>query len=254
MKKVSIVLPTYNGEKYIKRAIESVLFQDYPNWELIVVDDCSTDTTHDIIEAFANEDERISVIRNEMNLKLPQSLNVGFEYASGDYLTWTSDDNLFRTDALSIMVSALDGNPDVDVVYCDVVRIDAQGDMVEGLFFSNSTALIYIYNVIEACFMYRAGLQDELKGYSPNLFLVEDYDFWLRAYRTHKFKRIKDAPYYYRLHDGSLSSTREKEVRKRTYELLKREMLLPNISLSKRINAALGVFYNYIRYLYCQNR
>ena len=100
MPKVSIVLPTYNGEDYLRESIESVISQTFTDWELIIVNDCSTDSTPKIAEAYAAKDCRIRVIHNEKNQKLPNSLNIGFESASGDYLTWTSDDNIFHHEAL----------------------------------------------------------------------------------------------------------------------------------------------------------
>ena len=90
--RVSIVLPSYNGERYIKESIDSVLNQSFTNWELIVVNDCSEDGTRRIVEEYAQNDSRVTIINNEKNMKLPKSLNIGFEVARGEYFTWTSDD------------------------------------------------------------------------------------------------------------------------------------------------------------------
>ena len=91
--KVSIVLPTYNGARYLKSSVESCLNQTHKNIELVIVDDCSTDETPDIVRSY--NDPRIRYVRNETNQRLPRSLNIGFALATGDYLTWTSDDNEF---------------------------------------------------------------------------------------------------------------------------------------------------------------
>ena len=107
MPKVSIVLPTYNGEKYIKESIESILSQTLTDWELIIVNDCSKDTTASIISEYASEDDRIKIITNEQNQKLPESLNIGFRQACGEYLTWTSDDNMYKPQALKTMRNVL---------------------------------------------------------------------------------------------------------------------------------------------------
>ena len=131
MPKVSVVLPTYNGEKYIAKAIESVLKQSYTDFELIIVDDCSTDRTTEIIADYAKQDSRVKVIRNEKNSKLPKSLNNGFKYATGTFYTWTSDDNLYKTDALKVMVSLLEEKPDVGMVYCDYDEIDEEGQIIK---------------------------------------------------------------------------------------------------------------------------
>ena len=112
MPKISIILPTYNGQLYIREAIESVIKQIFKDWELIIVDDCSSDNTLDIIKEYEKLDSRIRVIHNEVNKKLPASLNIGFSYAKGEYFTWTSDDNLYLPSALYRMNLYLDENPD----------------------------------------------------------------------------------------------------------------------------------------------
>ena len=82
MPEISIVLPTYNGEKYLKQSIESILGQTYTDWELIVVNDCSTDSTQEIIDFYRKKDTRIRTIFNYTNQKLPESLNIGFREAN----------------------------------------------------------------------------------------------------------------------------------------------------------------------------
>ena len=101
---VSIVLPTYNGENFIAKAIESILKQTYTNFELIIVDDCSSDATNEIINSYAKKDARIRIIKNDVNKKLPASLNIGFDNAKGEYYTWSSDDNEYYPQAFEKMV------------------------------------------------------------------------------------------------------------------------------------------------------
>lgn len=86
-KLVSVILPVYNGEKYLEQSIRSVLDQTYENLELIIVDDASTDNSLYIAQNLAREDSRIRIITNSENLKLPKSLNKGFEDANGEYYT-----------------------------------------------------------------------------------------------------------------------------------------------------------------------
>ena len=99
-KKVSVVLPVYNGAKRVSKAIESVLSQSYTNLELIIVNDCSTDNTMEVLRGYADKDSRIKVYENEVNQKLPRTLNNGFSHVEGDYLTWTSDDNTYKLNAI----------------------------------------------------------------------------------------------------------------------------------------------------------
>ena len=104
MPKVSIVLPTYNGEEYIRQSIDSIRNQTFEDWELIIVNDYSTDGTSLIIREYEKKDSRIIVIENSENKKLPASLNIGFRSATGKYFTWTSDDNRYLPNALQCMV------------------------------------------------------------------------------------------------------------------------------------------------------
>ena len=106
---VSIILPVYNGEKYLEKSINSCLKQTYKNIELIIVNDCSTDNTLSICDFFVKNDTRVKLINNSINKKLPASLNIG-KKAKGNYLTWTSDDNLFKPNAIEKLVNRLISN------------------------------------------------------------------------------------------------------------------------------------------------
>lgn len=127
-KLVSVILPTYNGENHIKDSIESCLRQTYRNIELIIVNDCSTDGTLDLIKKYAAKDRRVRIIENQKNLKLPASLNEGFKASSGDLLTWTSDDNMFRENAIERMVDML-SEKSADFIYCGYSVGDMNGDI-----------------------------------------------------------------------------------------------------------------------------
>lgn len=248
MPKVSIVLPVYNGEQYLGQSLESIVGQSFEDWELIIVDDCSSDSTPDIIDKWKRQDPRIRSYRNDPNKKLPGSLNEGFKHASGQYFTWTSDDNVFQPNALEIMVDSLDRDTKADLVYCDIDRIDENGDPIAHGGFNGSPNFLYLFNVVQACFLYRSEVHHRLGGYDESLFLVEDYDFWLRAYRNSRFIHLKERPYLYRMHGGSLTSTRQREIRERACYLMKREASCKSSPASRRIMAFVGLIYNKIQY------
>ena len=126
--KISIVLPVYNGRKYIRESIDSILGQSFTDWELIAVDDGSADGTAEILSEYVSRDDRISVIYNPVNQKLPKSLNIGFSRAKGGYLTWTSDDNRYLPDALETMAEYLDKNTDAAIVRSDYYFINESGE------------------------------------------------------------------------------------------------------------------------------
>jgi glycosyltransferase involved in cell wall biosynthesis len=203
---LSIILPTYNGAKYLAEAIESCLTQTYSAWELIVVDDCSTDTTPTIIARYAARDRRIRVIRHEVNRKVPGALNTGHAAARGIYLTWTSDDNRFLASAIEEMAGFLSGHPAVGMVVGDSVMIDERGDYVRNYPAQPASRLAYI-NALGPCFMYRRSVYETIGPYDPELFLAEDYDYWLRIYRQFEIARLNKVLYEFRWHDQSLTNT-----------------------------------------------
>ncbi len=209
---VSIVLPSYNGEKYIRTSIDSILCQTYLDWELLIVDDCSTDETPKIINEYCQKDSRISVIRNTVNQKLPVSLNIGFKQAKGKYLTWTSDDNMFEKDAIRVMVDFLDKHQDYVMVCCDMKYINESGMFIKN--FQADPSNIWKYNSIGACFMYTRIVKDIVGEYDKSLFLVEDYDYWIRIYKEGKIGKIENKMYQYRHHKCSLTESRQNEIKK----------------------------------------
>lgn len=208
---ISIILPVYNGERYLAESIESILNQSYQNLELIIVDDCSTDSTKSIILSYAEQDERIIYLRNDTNLKLPASLNRGFRQARGEYWTWTSDDNLYMPTAIERMAKFLNLHPKAALVYCDYDEIDEDGAVIRRRIVEEPDILLY-RNVVGACFLYRREAAEVAGAYDTSRFLVEDYEYWLRIYLSFSIAALHECFYQYRWHKGSLTSTRKAEV------------------------------------------
>jgi glycosyltransferase involved in cell wall biosynthesis len=203
---VSIILPIYNGARYLAEAIESCLQQSYPNWELILVDDCSVDATPEIIAGYVARDSRIRSLRHEINKKLPEALNTGHHAARGDYLTWTSDDNRLLPPAIEEMITFLDQRPGVGLVYADSTLIDEEGRYLRDYPALPASKLAYM-NAVGPCFLYRRKVYQTVGSYSPGLFLAEDYDYWLRVYRHFEIAHLHRTLYQYRWHDRSLTNT-----------------------------------------------
>lgn len=204
---VSIVLPTFNGAGYLRNAIESCLNQTFEQFELIIVNDCSTDETLAIAKEYAQKDERIRIISNEENKKLPLSLNAGFSVAKGTYYTWTSDDNIYAPNAIATLVGYLEQNPSIDLVYTDYQLINASGKVFSTRSFGDVNKSFTKWTGAGACFLYKKEIQTALKGYNAAAFLVEDYDFFIRAFIRFNFAYLPtNQLYFYREHEGSLTS------------------------------------------------
>ena len=233
-KLVSIVLPVYNGERYLKESIESVLAQTYGNWELLVLDDCSQDSSAKIIKEYAIKDNRIRYYKNAHNLKLPRNLNKGFSLAKGEYLTWTSDDNRYHPEALERMVTILNMHPEAGFVFASCQIIDDFGEKVDYIMVSSeSPKWVVGVNSVGACFMYTRDVYSQIGEYDPELVLVEDYDYWQRICSSFCAIGIKDILYDYRWHAGALTSTMKKDLFYRNLEktLLKNRPRFGKISI-----------------------
>lgn len=231
---VSVVLPVFNGEKVIKSSIDSVLSQSYENFELIIVNDGSTDNTEKIISAY--KDTRIKII-NQENKKLPQALSVGFRAAQGEFYTWTSADNIMFKDCLKILVHNLEKKTDADMVYGNMQLINSKGNIKRGHFWfekplfsgnvcfpGNADALnTFANNTIGAAFMYRAKAAFVLEDYSKYKTNLEDYDYWMRMNSLLKIEHIDEEKpiYQYRIHNESLTAhDKELGITKNRYKLM----------------------------------
>lgn len=107
---VSIITPVYNAERYIKHTIESVIEQDYDNWELLIIDDCSTDSSRTIAEKYMQADKRIKLIFLEKNSGVASARNAGIEAAKGRYIAFLDSDDLWHPNKLSLQIKFMQDN------------------------------------------------------------------------------------------------------------------------------------------------
>lgn len=205
---ISIVLPTYNGARYIRQSIESCLAQTFADFELIIVNDCSTDETGQLAAGYAAKDQRVRVIHNETNRRLPLSLNIGFQQAKGKFFTWTSDDNIYAPGALQAMLNVLLSHTETDLVYSDYSLINEAGEVTGTKIFGDINKSFHHWLGCGACFLYRKEVHFQNNGYNPAAFLIEDYDFFVRAFLKFRFHYLPGTDlYFYREHGGSLTAT-----------------------------------------------
>ncbi len=131
MRRLSIGLPVYNGEKFIKQAIDSILDQTFENFELIISDNASTDKTEEICRAYAAQDERIRYYRNEKNIGCACNFNRVFELSRGEYFKWAAYDDLHAPDFIEKCVDFLDNNPNFILCHSLTYFIDEQGNFLQ---------------------------------------------------------------------------------------------------------------------------
>lgn len=203
---ITVIMPTYNARPdYLIAAIKSCQDQSWQNWELIVVDDGSTNQTPELVKAVAQTDERIHLLQHTFNRKLPAALNTGLAAASGAFITWLSDDDLLRPLALERMHHFLEVNPDYDLVYTDYSLIDADGQVYKAIKVGHTNEL-GIHKSTGICHLGRREVFMALGGYEEEFFLAEDMDFWIRACMRFQAAALHEDLALYRKHPATLSS------------------------------------------------
>src|SRR5437870_2543767 len=157
---VSIGLPVYNAERYLRQALDSLLGQDYANLELIVSDNASADATESICRSYAERDGRLHYHRAEQNMGAIWNYNRVFELASGEYFMWAAHDDLRDSRYVSACVDALQSRPDAVLCCSDIRFIDEDGQAVDvpphvaGIRPSGNTVRERVRQVARACNWY----------------------------------------------------------------------------------------------------
>lgn len=139
--RVSVGLPVYNGQRYLKYAIESILSQTYRDFELVICDNASTDHTAEICQYYASIDSRVRYFRNRKNLGASPNFNKVFSLSRGEFFKWAAYDDVMRPDFLGACVEALDHNPQAVLAHTKTVVIDQHGDEIP--FGSDPQATVY---------------------------------------------------------------------------------------------------------------
>ena len=217
---VSIVLPCYNGAVFLAQSIDSVISQTFIDWELVIVNDCSKDNSLEIMQRYADEDSRIRIINNEHNLKLPGALNRGFRESQGKYLTWTSHDNRMGPTMLEEFVNYLDANQDKGLVTACYAAFSLKtGEQLYEVHHPDPQLHLPLYNCVCYAFMYRREVLETVGDYDTTLFLVEDYDYWVRIWQKYPIGKIYKVLYYTGVGDDTLTLSRKKEIAEKLLEM-----------------------------------
>lgn len=188
---VSVVVPTYNREHRLKKALDAILAQQVEGMEVIVVDNNSRDGTPDLVKGWADPRVIYTLCATQ---GIYHAINHGWARAKGTYLTWSSDDNWFHNGAISDMLMALEGRH-ADFVYSDQIEYDEEtGNSHLGRVRPSSE--LERCNCIGACFLFRKSIYDRLGGHDLAYEWAADYDYWLRIYRAGCVMEPMEGPRY----------------------------------------------------------
>lgn len=203
MPKVSVVMGVYNGARYLKESIDSILAQTFEDFELIVCDDYSQDNSMSILEEYKKLDNRIIVLQNEKNYGLAYSLNKCIDHAKGEYIARMDDDDISLPNRFEKQVAYLDNNPEIAFVCSGRAYFDDNGVWGERIERIELTkANVFKYNPIShPTVMIRKSALQEVGGYTSSELTrrCEDYDLWCKLYKAgYKAGRINEILLKYR--------------------------------------------------------
>ena len=211
--KVSVIMPAYNAERYIKESIESVLAQTYSDWELIIVDDSSQDRTQDIATQFSSKNERIHVLRNETNQGVAKSRNRGVAEATGEWIAFLDSDDIWDTQKLEKQLKLTEIHPDAALTYTSSSFMTATGERYSFILHAEPifTYKDLLHRNLLSCSSVMAKRNWMLRYPFPSGELHEDYAVWLQMLRELPCAYGVDEPLLiYRLSNTSKSSNRVK--------------------------------------------
>jgi glycosyltransferase involved in cell wall biosynthesis len=211
---VTVLMPLYNGEPYLREAIESILCQTFREFELLVLDDASTDAGPCIVKRY--RDPRIRLLSNDANLGIAATLNRGIGLANGRYIARMDCDDVSLPDRLRRQFDFLEGNPDVGVCGSRVRRIGAKRGIwkVKAGDAAIKSRLLFENAMAHPSVMIRKSVLDEKSlRYDPSLRCAQDYAFWVEIARYSRLANLEQVLVLYRVHASQISEAKKTEQR-----------------------------------------
>jgi len=226
MVKVSILMPVYNAEKYLSEAIDSILSQTFNDWELIIINDGSTDNSETIISGY--DDNRIYYTKNKENIGLIRTLNKGIDLCHGEYIARMDADDISLPKRLKKQIDFLDKNPDYLMCGTNASVINNLGGITGKIRNLSDNKFLQIHLLFSVPFvhpsvMIRKEVLQENR-YNGNFKHVEDYELWCRIAKQGKIANLEEELFEYRWHDSNVSVLYNKLQEELKNKIIKEEL------------------------------
>ena len=248
--KVSIILPTYNGGKYVINAVESVLFQSFSDWELIIINDGSNDDTESLLEKYIKKEPRIIYLKNEKKIGVQKTLNKGIKKSKGEYIARIDDDDEWiNKDKLKEQIEFLEKNNDYVLVGTNGVVVDDRMNRiidynVPKTDFLIRKTILFKNSFISSSVLIRKSVLQRIGGYCEEEYAknVEDYNLWLRLGTLGKFFNFDGVMTSYMMREGNISSNNKKDI-------LKKNLHIIAIYKKEYPNYKKALFFSYFKFI-----
>lgn len=210
MPKVTVYIPTHNYGRYIRKCIDSVLKQKFSDWELIIINDGSTDNTKQLLNNYT-ANKKIKIIHQEKN-GLTVTNNIALRLSTGEYIIRLDADDYLDENALLVLSNILDSYPEVGLVYPDYYRVNENGEIIDIQRRKKIGQEDRIFDLPAhgACTMIRKSCLLDLGGYNESLTCQDGYDLWIRFIGKYRPYNINVPLFYYRQHSRSLTQDKSK--------------------------------------------
>ncbi len=213
--KVSVIMSVYNGARYLKEAIDSILNQTFSDFEFLIVDDCSNDNSPQILEEYAKKDNRVRIITNEFNLGLTKNLNTAIRQAKGEYIARFDCDDVSLPDRFKEQVEYLDSHKECGVVSMWADVIDGNGKKTRTIKYPTTDQdlrkVLISYNpFFHPGIMLRKEVFDTVGLYDESWRFAQDYELYFRIAKKYKLANIPKILLLYRETGGSITGGKNK--------------------------------------------
>lgn len=214
--KVSVIMPAYNAESYIREAIESILNQTFKDFELIVINDCSTDRTREIVKEFGSKDNRVKLVDNKKNLRIAKTLNAGLKVARGKYIARMDADDYSYPERIDKQVTLLDSNSQLSLISGNMDICDEDLNIKTRSHFPLKdtrirNVLLQFNPMVSPAMMWRKEISDNVGGFNTDI-LTEDYMFIMDMSSKGQLENLDDSLLKYRVLNKSFTSTKMQEA------------------------------------------
>ena len=230
--KVSIIVPMYNAEKFIGKAIESVLSQTYENWEMLIMNDVSTDNSLAVVNEFAKKDDRIKVVNTEKNVGVVKGRNQLIDLACGKYIAFLDADDYWHSEKLQKQVQFMK-EKNASISCTEYTRVTENGEKINEVVIKTEISYTdMLKNNYLGCLTVMYDVEKIGKRYFKEMEKNEDYVLWLEIVKDVKtIFGLKENLAYYRVLDNSRSSNKVKtaKVRWEIYRKVEKLSLLKSI-------------------------
>lgn len=199
--KMSVIMSVYNGEKYIREAIESILAQTFTDFEFIIVNDGSTGNSLEIIQSY--NDKRIRIINNEKNIGLTKSLNKALKQARGEYIARQDADDISLPNRFEEQIKYFEKDPEVALLGTSIYVIDENGKMVGKCVTLAKPTISDLFKGNQfnhGSVMFKKDVADDSGGYNELFRYVQDYELWLRIAKHYEVRNLTQPLYKLRFH------------------------------------------------------